>query len=294
MLIIGFALGILSALFFTVYILPQKLARADTTTYLWMLGVGVMVTALVPYVIVGCPHAATGLERGAGLLCGVVWGIGTLCFAGSVDRIGLALAAPFKNTTGVVGTLVGLILLQEWKTTDPILCTIGSILIVAAAIVIGMTGKTDAPKRSAVGVAMALGAAVCYSSYLYPMKLVVARIGYWEFIPWMAAGILLTATFAVLGRPGGLRDFVSYAPRVYLFSLLGGVAWTLALICLSASMVMVDLSVAWSLAQLNTVPAVFLGILVFREIRFRDHKAKIIIGLLAATIGTVLLGMAKR
>ena len=52
-------------------------------------------------------------------------------------------------------------------------------------------------------------------------------------------------------------------------------------------------AIAWSLAQLNTLPAVFLGILVFHEIHWTTHRRAIILGLLAATVGTVLLGAAK-
>lgn len=293
-IILGFVFGMLSALFFALYMLPQKLGKIDHTTYIWTMGVGVLITALIPYVWMGCPHASTWPQRGYALLCGVVWGVGTLAFATAIHRIGLALATPFKNTTGVIGTLVGLLLFHEYKTTNPWLALGGSILIVVAAILIGQTGHADTPRRSVLaGIGFSLIAALCYASYLYPMKIVVKAIGYWEFTPWMAAGILLTATVAVLARPGGVRAFRAYSPRLLASSLLGGMAWTIALFCLAASMDMVDLSVAWSLAQLNTVPAVFFGIVLFHEVHVPSHWRTLAIGLLAATVGTILLGFSK-
>ena len=98
---------------------------------------------------------------------------------------------------------------------------------------------------------------------------------------------------AVLLRPGGLRAFRATIPPAYsLASLLGGTAWTVALLCLAASMKMIDLSVAWSLAQLNTIPAVFFGIAFFREVHLPTHWRTLTLGLLAATVGTFMLGWA--
>ena len=94
----------------------------------------------------------------------------------------------------------------------------------------------------------------------------------------------------MLLRPGGLRAFRDYSARVLAASLLGGAAWTVALLCLAASMKMIDLSVAWSLAQLNTIPAVFFGIAFFREVHVPTHWRTLTLGLLAATVGTFLLG----
>ena len=297
--IIGFAIGMLSAFFFALYMLPQKFGKVDHTTYLLSMGVGVMLTALLAELLMhilaptpaNFPHASNWTQRELALLCGVVWGVGTLSFAAAIQRIGLALATPFKNTTGVIGTLVGLLLFQEYKTTDPWLALSGSVLIVALAIIIGRTGRADTPRSSvSSGIGFSLLAAVCYASYLYPMKIVVKAIGYWDFTPWMGAGILLTAIAAVLLRSGGLQALRTYSPRVLANSLLGGAAWTIALLCLAASMKMINLSVAWSLANLNTVPAIFFAIAFFREVHLPTHWRTLTIGLIAATLGTLLLG----
>lgn len=293
-LIFGFALGMMSALFFALYMVPQKIVKISNTVFLWMMSFGVFLTALVPYALAGFPMHSTWTDRALGILCGAVWGLGTLAFAAGISRIGMAVATPIKNTTGVLGTLVGLVIFQEWRTTNPWLGLGGSILIVAAAIIIGQTGNREQSRRhNMAGVGFSLLAALCYASYLYPLKVVVQRIGNWEFTPWMALGIVLTATVAMLLQPGSLRAVRSYPPRVFILSLLGGAAWAIALFSLTASMQMVDLSVAWSLAQLNTIPAVFLGSLVFHEMHFATHRRTIYLGLLTATAGTILLGWAK-
>lgn len=294
LIILGFLFGVMSAFFFALYMLPQKLGKVDHTTYLWSMGVGVMCTALLAYMLTGCPHASTWPQRGLALICGLVWGLGTLAFAAAIQRIGLALATPFKNTTGIIGTLVGLLIFQEYRVTNPWMVLSGSILIVAAAIIIGRTGRADTPRQSsAAGIGFALLAAACYASYLYPMKIVVKEIGYWEFTPWMGAGILITATIAVLTRRDGVRAFRNYPPRVLASALLGGVAWTVALLSLAASMNLIGLSISWSLAQLNTVPAVFFGILLFHEVHAPTHWRTLTLGLVAAIVGTILLGFAK-
>ncbi len=293
-IVLGFVLGILSAVFFALYMVPQKFIKVDNTTFLWAMGIGVLICALVPYAIMGCPHRATLPMLGAAVTCGVVWCLGTLAFAAGIQRVGLALATPMKNTTGVLGTLVGLVAFAEWRTTSPVWCLLGSVLIVCAAIVIGVSGKAETPRRATLaGMGFALLAACCYASYLYPLKRTVAAIGYWEFAPWMAVGIVIMASIAVLARPGGLRDFRRCPLRDFAISALGGVSWTIALFCLIGSMALVGLSVAWSLAQLNTVPAVALGIVFFHEVPVRTHWPKLALGLLAATVGTILLGISQ-
>lgn len=293
-LILGFIFGILSALFFAFYMVPQKLVRQNTPTFLWWMSLGVLITSLIPYIVVGCPLHADWPQRGMAILCGIIWGLGTMSFAAGIARIGLAQATPIKNTTGVLGTLVGLIAFAEWKTTEPISCLLGSVAIVLAAILIGATGREDTTRRSSfTGVLFALGAAVCYASYLYPLKQVVTAIGYWEFAPWMAIGILFTACGAVLLTRGSLHETFTQRPNAVLGAMLGGASWTIALFCLAASMDYANLAIAWSLAQLNTVPAVFIGMYLFGEVHWGMHWRKITLGLLVAIVGTLLLGFSK-
>jgi len=292
--VLGFALGVVSAIFFALYMVPQRVVKLDTLTYLWTIAIGVLLTALVPYLLAGCPQHSSWTERGEALICGVVWALGTMAFSAGITRIGLALATPIKNTTGVLGTLVGLIFFQEWRIVNPLLTLLGSILIVLSAIVIGQTGRDDVSRRSTlVGIFCALMAALCYASYLYPMKLVLASVDFREFTPWMGLGILLTATLAVILRPDRLSVLRRYPLSSFAWSLLGGVAWTLALYAMIGSLHMVGLSISWSLAQLNTIPAVFLGIMVFHEVRWSDQWRKVLLGLLFATLGTVALALAK-
>jgi glucose uptake protein GlcU len=143
------------------------------------------------------------------------------------------------------------------------------------------------------GVAFSLFAAVAYASYGVPMKRALQVTTYWEFTPWMALGICITATALLLTRRQGISTLRAYPIRDRAVALLGGVSWTLAFYALAASMQLVDFAVAWTLSNLNTVPAVFLGIVAFREVDWRTHRARILLGLGAATLGTVFLALAK-
>lgn len=293
-IIFGFALGLLSALFFALYMVPQKIIKVDHATYLFTMSIGVMISALIAWLLAGSPLHALPWQKAVGIGCGIIWGIGTLSFASAIERVGFTLATPVKNTTGVLGTLVGLIIFHEWRTTNPWLGLGGSVLIVAAAIIISYTGDKNAQReRTTAGIGFALFAACCYASYLYPLKIVVQNIGYWEFTPWMAVGVMLTGSVAILVRRGSLQAARKLNLPQFLLCLCGGAAWCIALLSLAASMEMIDLAVAWSLAQLNTIPAVFIGAIFFREIHFASHRKTIYLGLLVATIGTILLGFAK-
>ena len=120
-IIAGFILGMLSAFFFALYMLPQKFGKVDHTTYIWSMGIGVLHHRLARLSsscissrrrgrISRCP--ATG--GSASWPCSAAWSGGSArCpFAAAIQHIGLALATPFKNTTGIIGTLVGLLALS--------------------------------------------------------------------------------------------------------------------------------------------------------------------------------------
>jgi glucose uptake protein GlcU len=291
---LGFIFGLLSAVFFALYMVPQKITRVNTTAYIWVMSLGVLAGAVGCWAVAGFPSFGTWGSRIDGLLCGVGWALGTTFFSAAIRRIGLSLATPIKNTTAVLGTLVGLVVLQEWRTTDPQLSALGSLLIVAAAILIGYTGDADVPlKQTWKGILYALAAALAYASYLVPLKRALATIGYWAFTPWMALGITVTATVVLLAQPGGLRSLNAWSLRSHSLSLLGGLAWVTAFLCLAASINLSGLAIAWPLSNLNTLPAVALGLLVFREVDMRKQWPKLLIGLGAALVGTVLLGMAR-
>ncbi len=293
-IVLGFTLGLVSAVFFAFYMVPQKLVVIETPAYLWVMSVGVLLTTAIPWAATGFPLAHSWVEPGYGLLCGVGWMLGTLAFAAGIKRLGLALATPIKNTTGVLGTLVGLLIFQEWRNTNPWLCFAGSVLVVTAAIVIGQTGKAKVSQHANIaGIIFALLAALAYASYLVPMKLAMKNIGVYAFAPWMAIGMVIMATVILLTQRGRLKLVLGYAPRVYFLSLLGGACWAIAFLTMAISVNYVGLSIAWALCNLNTVPAVFLGILAFHEISFRQQWVKITIGLLAAVAGTLLLGLSK-
>jgi glucose uptake protein GlcU len=273
---------------------PQKINRMNTPVYLAVMTPGALATALICWFISGATSHSTWSQRLTAMGIGAVWAVGTYCFAAGIANIGLTLATPIKNTTAVLGTLVGLFALNEWRTSNPIYCIAGSVLVALAATLIGFT-RDEATHQKTVtkGVLLSLAAACCYASYLVPMKHTVFAMGYLDYTCWMTLGMIILTWLVTIFTPSEINELKTYSKKDFLWALSGGVAWSFGFITLCASFELIDLSVAWSLSNLNTVPAVLVGILIFKEIDWQKRKRLIIPGLIAAAIGTIFLAMAK-
>ncbi len=266
----------------------------NTPVYLAVMTPGAFVSAWICWVLSGTVSHSTWAQRLTAMGVGAVWAVGTYCFAAGISNIGLTLATPIKNTTAVLGTLVGLFALNEWKTTDPVYCITGSILVALAATLISFTRDEQTHHKTiSKGILLSLSAACCYASYLVPMRKTAFAMGYLDYTCWMTAGMIILTWLVTIFTRNEMIELKKYSRKDFILALSGGVAWSVGFITLCASFELIDLSVAWSLSNLNTVPAVLVGILIFKEVDWQKRKRLIIPGLIAAAVGTVFLALAK-
>ena len=296
--LVGFGLATLALLLFGVYMVPRKLTGLRDIPFSLTMCLGVVVsTTLINLVAHGQPLGPAA-SRAAWLsfLCGPVWYGGVLAYTISVTRMGLALATPIKNTTAVLGTLVGLVYFAEWRETHWLPCVVGAMLVVLCAIILSRTGENSSHRSSvnAPGVLAAIAAAVLFAAYTIPFKLAQrAGLDTVAMVAYMGLGTLVgaLACFALLDRRWA--DWARARPRDHAYAALCGLLWVLAVILMGEAIRRLGLAITWPFTNLNTLVTVACGIIFFHEIDVRRFGRTIALGLLAGVVGVALLGVAR-
>jgi len=146
--VMGFALALVSALAFGLYVLPRRMSRLDAATYLAYMAVGFLVPASVLIAVLhGVAHERLPSVHVRGLvaLSGLIWAAANLAYILGIDAAGVARATAVKNLTGLFGTLAGIVLLGELLHPASIAMTLaGSGAVALAAILLG---RLSAPRE---------------------------------------------------------------------------------------------------------------------------------------------------
>lgn len=284
---------------FGLYMVPRKLCGLRDGQFVLTMCIGAVATTQAALLAAhgGRPPAVSPAGAWLSLSCGPIWTLGILCYTLSVSRMGLTLATPIKNTTAILGTLLGLIAFSEWRETDPLLALPGSLLVVVCAVLLGACGDRSPVRSHATpaGIAYALLAAAFFAAYTVPLKLAQKQgVDSYRLMAYMGLGTLAGAAliFGVFTR--GRREWLHQPLRDQAFAALAGCIWALATIAMSEAIKRIGLAVTWPVTNLNTVVTVAVGILVFHEVDLKRHGRTVALALVCAFAGTLLLGFSRR
>mgnify|MGYP005836011453 CR=1 FL=1 len=294
----GFGLATLALVLFGLYMVPRKLTRLRDIPFSLTMCLGVVVSTLGANLLWHGQLLGPAEPRLAwlGFICGPVWYGGVLAYAISVTQMGLSIATPTKNTTAVLGTLIGLVYFAEWRETRPAPALAGAVLVVLCAVLLGRTGERNGQRSfvTPLGVVAAIAAAVLFAAYTIPFKL--AQVGGLDtvaLVAYMGVGTLVGALvcFAVVDRRWG--EWLRARPVDHAYAALCGLLWVLAVMFMAEAIRRIGLAITWPFTNLNTVVTVACGVLLFHEIDVRRFGRVIALGLLAGVLGVVLLGAAR-
>ncbi len=297
-MVFGFALAFVSMIFFGLYMVPRKFCGLRHLEFVLSMSGGVLASMLVAWALYGDKSRSAPLAAyGWAALCGPIWTLGMVAFTVAVAEMGLTLATPIKNTTAVLGSLVGLLFFGESRHTTPWMALGGSVLIVACAVVIGQAGEGSETHFGVTrrGVIWSLLAAVFFAAYTVPLKLAMGlRLDSYSIVLGMAVGIGLAAAAGHVAGGGSPREWWRRPRRDHYFAALAGVTWSLATLFMNEAIRRIGLAVTWPVTNLNTVVAVGMGAWVFHEVHLERHRTKLAWGLVFAAAGVALLGLSKR
>lgn len=295
-MLIGFLQAFGSMALFGLYMVPRKFCGLRNLEFVLTLGCGVVATSGIVWALGGRPSALPPGSLFQAILCGPIWTFGMVSFTIAVAEMGLTLATPIKNTTAVLGSLIGLVGFGEVRHTQPILALSGSALIVLCAVVVGRTGEEAEGRHSLTpaGIFWSLSAAVCFAAYTWPLKIAM-RLGLdtLTIVAVMALSIVASALVGLLLGGGSLVHWAKAPRKDHAFGALAGALWCGSTLLLNYAIGRIGLAVTWPITNLNTIVAVGLGVWVFHEVDAHRHRRTLLLGMLYATIGVVLLGLSK-
>ena len=293
--ITGVLLGLLTAVFIGLFMVPRRHYKGNTATFLVGVTSGAAVGNLVYWIVSGMPFEVTWLAAGS-LLPGVNWAVGTFAYAAGTHRVGLAKATGIKNTQVVVATVGAFVIFGEAQTTEPIFAFAGAGLVVATALVLsGMRHRKEAlPHASLKGYLIPIIASVLYGINGLLLKWLIAggvprpQINFGIGLGAFAGGLLVYRV--TRGRLDFLR---AVSPWQHLLAVSGGLTWAAGLVTMIISIHYVGLAVAWSLLNLSIVISVLYGTIVLREVDIRLRWKQVAVGLALACFGVLSLYLSK-
>jgi glucose uptake protein GlcU len=275
---------------------PKKLSRQKPIAYATIMGIGYFIASVLGFVLLKTLRYIDEplFFPQAGLACvnGVVWAIASVSVLSSIDRIGLAKSNQWKSLQGPFGSVLMMTFLSEFLTTKVFFIVLAIVFITLAAMMLSVREKNNAPIDK-LGVVYALVAAVFYGISTFLSKCLTNEGSLFAQQIYKALFVFLTAAAFVLIKDKSFRLNAPKTKKEFVLPLLGGLLffgnasfYLLAYFRLEGSIVMM-------LHQLNAVWLLLLGVFAFKEIDFRKHWLRLMIGLVFSMIGLLMLILAK-
>jgi|GEM_PF-891502 len=312
----GFILALLSMILYSLYMVPRKKSSIPQSVYTLWMGVGILISTTILGATTGGLQLVSPVDYVLMFVCGIVWATGSDAYCRAVRSIGLSRSTPIKNISAALGTLIGIAVFGEFslsKIHPLIMAGLGSIAVVASATILGRVENIDesinsespesaTPDRRTVikGVLFALWAAVAYTIYTVPMKIIYSHhvtpsafllyMGHGCFVGMVLIGIIDTSrkgrSIRSFLKGGNLPNWkASIAPQ------LSGAMWALGSLFANIAVKHIGVAITWPITK-STLFAVLYGVYILKEVDVSKNKRDLYVGLVLSVVGIVLLAMA--
>jgi glucose uptake protein GlcU len=293
----GYIIALICSVFFSLYIIPKKLSKASPLVYTLFVGLGFALTSLISYVASGL---ITGqfdnlLHQAAifPIFMGITWMIGSVMFVTAIDRIGLSRSNQWKNLQGPIGALLCLLALGEWAQTrvEFVLLAIAMITISAYLFTIKKSGEKQIDKKS---VWLAIAGACLFGVNAILQKMAINDgLGAQAQQLYFSSFIFISAVAFIWFKFRSLKVLGKIKQKDNWLGILGGALFFFASLTSIASNHLIPASIANTIIQFNAVWTILIGVLIFKEINWRKHWPRLLLGIILAiiSIGLLTLGL---
>ncbi len=293
---LGYVFAIISSIFSAIYVVPKKLSKQKPITYAMLMGAGYFVASIIGFAVLRTfkyideplffPHSFIAAING------IVWTIASVSVLCSIDRIGLAKSNQWKSLQGPLGAILMMMFLSEFLTTKVIFVILAMIFITFAAIMYSTREKNSAPIDK-LGIVYALVAALFYGISALLSKILSNEGSRFSQQVFQSLFVFISAATFALIKYKSIKIDVPNVKREIALPLAGGVLffinWSFALMAYRY----LEGSIVVMLHQLNAIWLLLLGVFIFKEIDFRKHWLRLVIGLVFSIIGLIMLVLAK-
>jgi glucose uptake protein GlcU len=292
---LGFFLAVISSLFYSLYVVPRKLSKLKPLEFSFLMAIGFFASTTVLYLAQPLlkfdEHMSIVLLWS--VLAGVIWATAFVTFVKAIDVIGLSRSNQWKNLQGPVAAVLGLVILSEYKTTQPFFVLLAGLFVFVSALCFTISSSKKEAKANLSGVYLAALAGLGFGTVAVIQKYVTTRTGiYTQQLVWSfsIAGSLAIYTLATKQK---LPRLQFSKPDVRL-ALGAGLLYLGASFFQLQSYKHLPASIAFTIIQLNTVWTIGIGVFYFSEISVNKHYKRLILGLLFAIAGIASLTLARK
>ncbi len=292
---LGYILAIISSLFYSFYVVPRKLSKLKPLDFSFLMASGFFVGSAVLYLAQPLLkfHEKASPVLLLSVLAGAIWAAAFVTFVKAIDSIGLSRSNQWKNLQGPVAAILSLLILSEWKTTNPAFVLLAGLAVFVSAICFTISSSKEEAKTHRAGAYLAVLAGLGFGTVAVIQKYVTTHTGVytqqlvWSFSIAASIGTYILATGKKLPRLQLSRPDIRLA-------LGAGLLYMGASFFQLQSYRHLPASIAFTVIQLNTVWTIGIGIFYFKEISAKKHYQRLILGMLFALAGIISLALAKK
>lgn len=289
-------MALITSVFFALYIIPRKLSKLPPIQFNTLLAAGFSAGSLLLYglqMLLGNNEGLFNRVLLLAALAGVFWAMAIMALVKSIDHIGLARSNQWKNLQGPIGVTLSLLVLKEAQSVNPWLAVLSGLIIFLAAVALNIQPEQRAPKANTQGILLALFAGLMFGIVSMISKYVVDNAGVYCQNVWLSISILFSLLIYQFATTGKISTQMLNSKKELILGLSSGFLYVAASTFMFLSFQRIEVSIAFTIIQMNFIGVVGLGIFVFKEIEVRHNVARIALGLALAMLGVIVLSFAR-
>jgi len=312
--IIGFIFSVLVSVLFAAYAIPRKFSTQNVILYTMWMGVAYFVVTVVAAATLwgGRVERVENLASPWHLLTvlrGGVWVFGMAMYNTAVDKIGLTRFNQWKNTQGPIGSLLILFVVSPNITMEKaLLLLLGMTVMFLSAALFQIRLESDKNRTAQrSGILCALGAGVCFgvaallNSVVTNLSITDENFVLSQLLYHSASLAIISAlTHTIIGGKlggassvkGRLFEVFKVDQKTYLPFIAGGMYALAAFLTIYSYRLIPNNAVPWSITQFNVFWTIIIGIFIFKEIDYKKHLPRLVLGTVTAIAACVLLFFA--
>jgi len=310
-MLLGFFFSVIVSVLFAAYAIPRKFSNQNVILYTMFMGLSYFVlTALTAAVLWGANIEAkenlTSPWHLLTVLRGGVWVVGMALYNKAIDKIGLTRFNQWKNVQGPIGSILILFIVSENVSgLKTLFLFLGMTVMFLSATVFQI--PTGEKSRSRSGVVCAVLSGVCFgvaallNSVVSSQRITGERFIFSQLLYHSASLVIISAfAFIAFGRKfngdesvkSRLRELVTVDKKTLLPCAAGAMYALAAVLTVYSYRLIQDSAVPWSITQANALWTILIGAFVFKEVEFKKHALRLVLGTLLAVGACVLLFFA--
>lgn len=290
-MVISLIFALLSSFCFALYSVPQKLCKPNVYTFSYFIGLGYFVCSLIMYFIqvgLGNTEPIFNLWLLVAGVAGSIWYFGQLTYMKAISNIGLSRASTWQKMQGPIASLSILFLFNEYNAENLVFIILSIVLMGVSALFFAVEdGKSDR-KKSVAGLLLALGSAFIFASNVVVRKYLTAEGLLYTQQVYSSFFIMLTAFICASIKEKNCR-FAIKIDKSSSYGLLTGAIYFVATFLMILAFDGLLGTVVSNLKQLSAIFTLIFGIFVFKEISFKQHYVRILLGFFCIILSIVCL-----